>query len=68
MRARRTGALMQRSYTDPRTGDHEATVHGYTVAFWCAAAIFAIGAVVCGLMLRGGAPAAEPAFSPAPSA
>jgi EmrB/QacA subfamily drug resistance transporter len=46
----------------------QATVHGYTTAFWCAAAIFAIGAVVCGLLLRGGRlqPAPEP--SPAPVA
>jgi EmrB/QacA subfamily drug resistance transporter len=30
-----------------------ATVHGYTVAFWWSAAIFAAGALVCGLMLTG---------------
>ena len=30
----------------------QATVHGYTVAFWWAAAIFAVGAIVCGLLLR----------------
>ena len=28
-----------------------ATVHGYTVAFWWSAAIFLLGALVCGLML-----------------
>jgi EmrB/QacA subfamily drug resistance transporter len=38
----------------------EAAVHGYTTAFWWAAAIFAAGAVVCGLLLRSGAPALEP--------
>jgi EmrB/QacA subfamily drug resistance transporter len=48
----------------------QATVHGYTIAFWCAAAIFVVGAVVCGLLLRGGAPevAPVPAASPAPAA
>jgi hypothetical protein len=30
-----------------------ATVHGYTVAFWWSAGIFAFGALVCGLMLPG---------------
>jgi hypothetical protein len=30
-----------------------ATVHGYTVAFWWSAAIFAAGALVCGLLLTG---------------
>jgi CBS domain containing-hemolysin-like protein len=33
----------------------EATVHGYTVAFRCAAAILAVGAVVCGALLTGAA-------------
>jgi MFS family permease len=42
----------------------EATVHGYTVAFWCAAGIFAVGAVVCGLLLRGG-PLAQGVGAPA---
>jgi hypothetical protein len=31
----------------------KATVHGYTVAFWWSAAIFALGALVCGLLLPG---------------
>ena len=31
----------------------KATVHGYTVAFWWSAAIFAFGALVCGLLLPG---------------
>jgi Major Facilitator Superfamily len=35
----------------------EATVHGYTVALWYAAAIFAVGAIACGLLLRPGATA-----------
>jgi EmrB/QacA subfamily drug resistance transporter len=46
----------------------QATVHGYTVAFWCAAAIFAAGAIVCGLLLRSGAPQMEPEVIPAPAA
>jgi sugar phosphate permease len=35
----------------------EAAVHGYTTAFWWAAAIFAVGALVCGSLLRADAPA-----------
>jgi len=34
----------------------DAAIHSYTVAFWWAAAIFAVGAVVCGLILRAGKP------------
>src|SRR4051794_5824763 len=30
----------------------EAAVHGYTTAFWWAAGIFAVGALVCGSLLR----------------
>ena len=32
-----------------------AAVHGYTTAFWWAAGIFAIGALLTGLLLRGNA-------------
>jgi EmrB/QacA subfamily drug resistance transporter len=42
---------------------HAATVHGYVSAFWWCAGIFALGAVVCGSLLRRGplqAPAAAP--------
>jgi EmrB/QacA subfamily drug resistance transporter len=45
----------------------QAAVHGYTTAFWWAAGIFALGALVCGSLLRPGARpelahgAAEPA-------
>lgn len=44
-----------------------AEVHGYTTAFWIAAAIIAAGAVVVGATLRSGAlqVAAEPAAAPA---
>jgi EmrB/QacA subfamily drug resistance transporter len=31
-----------------------AAIHGYTTAFWWSAAIFAVGAVVCGSLLRRG--------------
>jgi predicted MFS family arabinose efflux permease len=44
----------------------DAAVHGYTTAFWWAAAIFAAGAVVCGLLLRPGAPRVEFLGEPAP--
>ena len=44
-----------------------AEIHGYTIAFWCAAAIMAGGAITCGTLLRRGrldqpeeAPTAEP--------
>ena len=43
----------------------EATVHGYNVAFYWAAGIFAVGAVVCGLLLRSGAPRSASDVSPA---
>jgi len=42
----------------------EAAVHGYTTAFWWSAAIFAAGAVLCGLLLRSGAPESDPAAEP----
>ena len=38
----------------------EAAVHGYTVAFWWTAGIFAAGAVICGALMRSG-PLARPA-------
>jgi hypothetical protein len=38
----------------------EAAVHGYTTAFWWAAGIFAVGALVSALPLRGRAPELEP--------
>jgi EmrB/QacA subfamily drug resistance transporter len=44
-----------------------AAVHGYTTAFWWAAAILATGAVICGLLLRPGIPRLEPAVQPAPA-
>jgi MFS family permease len=41
-----------------------ATIHGYTTAFWWAAAIFAAGAVISGLLLRPGAQELDPAAEP----
>jgi EmrB/QacA subfamily drug resistance transporter len=49
------------------TGAAHAVMHGYTVAFWASAAVFAIGAVLCGFLLRPGvsesAPSAEPVLA-----
>jgi hypothetical protein len=41
-----------------------AAVHGYVTAFWWSAGIFAVGAIVCGLLLRGGAPEHAPNAEP----
>jgi EmrB/QacA subfamily drug resistance transporter len=38
----------------------QATMHGYTTAFWWSAGIFALGAIACGLILPSGAPKLEP--------
>ena len=38
-----------------------ALIHGYTTAFWVAAAIFAAGAVICGALFRSGPLRATPA-------
>ena len=52
----------------------QATVHGYTTAYWWGTAIFAVGAIACGLLLRSGrlqpvpAPAPEPRPAPAAAA
>jgi EmrB/QacA subfamily drug resistance transporter len=46
----------------------QAAVEGYVTAFWWAAAIFALGAVVCGTLLRSGAaPAPHGAPEPVPA-
>jgi EmrB/QacA subfamily drug resistance transporter len=42
----------------------QAAVHGYTTAFWWAAAIFAVGAVASALLLRAGAPELDPEAEP----
>jgi EmrB/QacA subfamily drug resistance transporter len=45
-----------------------AAVEGYTTAFWWAAAIFAVGALVCATLLRRGVPAElAPTPEPAPA-
>ncbi|WP_329374938.1 MFS transporter [Streptomyces sp. NBC_01483] len=47
---------------------HLAAIEGYTTVFWWCTAIFAVGAVLSGLLLRPGplpAPAAAPAAKPA---
>jgi uncharacterized membrane protein YccC len=43
-----------------------AAVHGYTTAFYWSAAIFALGAIASGIVLRSGVPqtAAAPAAEP----
>ena len=42
----------------------QAAMHGYTTAFWCSAAVFAVGAVVCGIVFRPGAPQLAPGAEP----
>ncbi len=42
----------------------EAAIHGYTTAFWWSAGIFAVGSIVTGLLLRGGAREIDPAAEP----
>ena len=32
----------------------KSLIHGYTTGFWVAAAIFAVGAVICGTLFRSG--------------
>ncbi|MCW3038672.1 MAG: transporter, partial [Solirubrobacterales bacterium] len=44
----------------------QASIESYTTVFWWAGAIFALGMVACGLLLRGG-PAPEPAPGAAPA-
>ncbi|MEA2220023.1 MAG: hypothetical protein QOJ35_2649, partial [Solirubrobacteraceae bacterium] len=46
----------------------QAAVHGYTTAFWWAAGIYAVGAVVCAMLLTAqsrlaGAAAGEPVLA-----
>lgn len=50
-----TGYLAGKDTTSP-TVQAAAAIHSYTVAFWWSSAIFAIGAVLCGLILRAGKP------------
>ena len=39
----------------------QASMHGYTTAFYCSAAIFLVGSIVCGLLLRNDVAARQPA-------
>ena len=59
-------AVTDYASTRPRTADvmAAAAVHGYTTAFAVAAALFAVGAVVCGLTFRPGPPQAQAARVP----
>lgn len=41
-----------------------AQIHGYTTAFWWAAGIFTIGAIVCGALLRSGVQEIDPGAPP----
>jgi EmrB/QacA subfamily drug resistance transporter len=41
-----------------------AAVHGFTTAFWWAAGIFAVGAIVAAALFRSGAPELEPSAEP----
>ena len=56
--ARRAGVRRRRCWPS-------AAVHGYTTAFWWSAAIFAVGAVVCGTLLPSRVDAVEPGIEPA---
>jgi EmrB/QacA subfamily drug resistance transporter len=42
----------------------QAAVHGYTTAFWWSAAIFAVGAITTGILLRSGAPELDASAEP----
>ncbi|MFD2415778.1 MFS transporter [Amycolatopsis pigmentata] len=50
-----TRSLIGRDATSPVVAA-EAAIHSYTVAFRCSSAIFAVGAVACGLTLPAGKP------------
>lgn len=52
------------AHTTATDATAQATVHGYTTAFWWAAAIFAAGAIVCGLLIRPGVAEVDPAAEP----
>jgi hypothetical protein len=56
------------SATSSFTASHHSTalaaVDGYTTAFAWSAAIVAVGAIVCGLLMRPGTPQANPSAEP----
>ena len=41
-----------------------AAMHGYTTVFWWAAGIFAVGAILCGSLLRSGPVVLDPDAAP----
>jgi hypothetical protein len=43
----------------------EAAIHSYTTAFWWSAGIFAVGAVLCAIILRPGVPTVDSGAAPA---
>jgi EmrB/QacA subfamily drug resistance transporter len=47
-----------------KLGQAEAMVNSYTTAFWWSAAIFALGAILCGALLRRGVKEVDPAAGP----
>jgi hypothetical protein len=49
--ARAVSSFAQGRPRSPRVAA-EAVMHGYTVAFWVAAGVFAVGAVAVGLLMR----------------
>ena len=58
------------TYLNGKTGPPQllraqAAVHGYSVGFWVAAAIFLVGAAVTGWLLDAGVPGAQPVSAPA---
>ncbi len=55
-------ATLVRGHPSPALVQQSA-VHGYTVGFWWAAGIFAAGALICGVLLRSGPLARQPAPS-----
>jgi EmrB/QacA subfamily drug resistance transporter len=53
------------SHTGPKLlVEGNAAVHSYVVAFWWSSAIFAVGAVICTLLLRPGVQKADPDAAP----
>lgn len=42
----------------------QAAIRSYDTAFWWSAAIFAAGAIICGLLLRPGVPELDPDAEP----
>lgn len=56
---RRVGCVRVPGRLSCRVNETAATIHGYTVAFWWAAGLFGVGAIVTFFMLESGAPEYE---------